>query len=197
MIYQIHFTWHTYYCMVALVTLWNLGFFAITRKGKLLYFILEYFTNKKSVQHAALPAGNRKFDAQIKNALIEFVGDKRKMAVDTKMEFLKSFLQNPNTNPNEYYMITSYGSVLENIEDGKNSNKWHYLKDVDIFPHVIKDPIVVCITCMASVHGFILYVLHCVIFNHSWNPIEQIAISVPVAFLGELFWKLKLKLEKE
>jgi hypothetical protein len=49
---------------------------------------------------------------------------------------------------------------------------------------------------MASFHGLILFITYCAYKDLPWNPVLQLAISVPVAFLGEFLWYLKLLIEK-
>lgn len=186
---QLHFTWVTYFCMVALVTIWNLGFTAITRKGKLLYFILEYFTRKKTVEVPAKTFEGDVIDQEIEHLIKDTPWLKDQISI------VKNWLQYGMGKHQEFFSKYGAEHILANIKNGV-ANDWYYKKEKDVFPDLIKDPLVVCITCMASVHGFILYTIHCILLHHPWNLIEQIAISVPVAFLGEFLWKLKLKIEK-
>lgn len=188
--FDIHFTWHTYFCIVALVTIWNLGFFAITRKGKLLHPILAFFTKKKLVDTPLEEGGNKEVDDALKEELLK-VKNKSKEAQEATVDYFLSDRKHKARVFSRQFKSTILANALAN-----KPNKYFYKKEEDKYSDLIKDPIVACITCMASVHGFILYTMHCILLHHSWNPIEQIAVSVPVAFLGEFFWKLKLKIEK-
>lgn len=192
---QQHLHWNNYYMLVILVTIWNLGFTAITRKGKLLYPILKFFEKKRAVEVKALPEGNKKFNEEMSKAYVDYLADlttaeKKNIDLLSKITFVKFFLE--HRNPLKYYSKKEYAEIAINMGD----NLWYYDKMVDVYPDLIKDPIVACITCMASVHGLSLYVIYCLYHHQAWNPIEQLAISVPVAFLGEFLWKLKLRIEK-
>lgn len=193
--FSIHFTWADYFAMILFCTLWNCGFKAITAKGKLLYFITEFFSKKIYSKHYYPVEDCSDFVFRLKTQLPanwmetyhEGNEDHRQNILKLAADFLKV---------NELFVDYNAQQLISNITLIKPVEFYKYTGR-DVYSDLIKDPIVICITCMASFHGFILYTATCIFNHHGWNPFEQIVISVPVAFTGEFLYKLKLLLEKK
>jgi hypothetical protein len=190
---NLHLDFANYWNLLLMLLGWNLGFFAITRKGKLLQFILAFFEQKKSVEKKVVGEQyNRLYEALRKDFLIatEYHSKDRKAFI-TQMESAISVILSKDN----YYIYLSVEELILKL-DVKNQIDIYFTARVDRFPDLLKDPIVCCITCMASVHGLIIYTSYSIFYHHPWNPFEWVLVAVPCAFLGELLWKLKVLVEK-
>ena len=73
------------------------------------------------------------------------------------------------------------------------------LKWVEKLPEKVSDPIITCVTCMASLHTLIwsflfLYVHPMFNINFSWWLV--VAIAIPCAFVNTILWQISAVLEK-
>lgn len=202
MSFNLNLNWTTYWNLVLLITVWNLGFFAITRKGKLLYPILQFFEQKKKVSVLYADEVQKSiadiFTFEIGMALVNgpktfVLPDSLINEITAKVRVkLDAFLGPDNT----FFVYNEFVDIILLMHENKKV-AFYCQGTADRFPDLIKDPIVCCITCMASVHGFIHYTIQCLYHGWYWNPLELIVCAVPVAFLGELIWKLKMLIEKK
>lgn len=192
--FNIHFSWADYFAMILFCTLWNCGFKAITAKGKIMYFITEFFSQKVytktylSVQECSeiISTLKKHFPANsLEPATLE----------DDAVYNRVSGIIADYIKINELHAGIDIQQIISNIVLNKPVEFYKFIGE-DRFSDLVKDPIVICITCMASVHGTILYIAECIFHHHAYNIFEQIVISIPVAFTGEFLFKLKGKLEK-
>ncbi len=245
---QLNLDWNTYFCILALITLWILGLTAATQKTKIGYPLrafldktknkvvpIENITNGKYNHLLLLWFYNRLVntsndieeltDDEIRYRLQIGTYDAEKVTGSQVEKELKAFLN--------FYTIaskeTAENSLLCVITN--TSIAFHADIQVRVFPWQITDPLLTCVTCMASFHSLVIYTAIVILHNANrpawvdgvafqstpftsiedavdfvenvtsgypywhWNPLELIAIAVPVAFLGEFFWSLRMKLK--
>jgi hypothetical protein len=187
---HIHFNWHFYFCLLAFVTVWDCGFFAITRKGKIGYFFNAWFLRTRPQVQNFEHEANLRIDSEI----VALLAATPVYGGHSDFQLRAIILDYMNKN-NIFSSEDTTAEILANLQ-GSKTNKYCYIKDVKILPDHLTDPIVTCITCMASVHSLIIYSTVCVILGIGWNPLEWAALAIPAAFTGEILWKLKAKLEK-
>jgi hypothetical protein len=189
--------WEDYFAMVLMLSAWVLGFFAITRKGKLLHFILAFFERTIPIKVECDPQGNKRYDEQLLQAFAvdapqnwqDLIGSASSEELFHRI--IRTFLISSKLTATD-----TFETIVQNLKSG-TTNKYLCEGKKAVFVDLIKDPIVVCITCMPSLHGLLLYTTMCLYKHWTWNPIEWVLIAVPVAFTGTFFWRLLTLIDKQ
>lgn len=196
----IHFTFVTFLLALAVQTFWNCGFYAITREGKIMHFIYEILMKKKEKRYDCMPEGNQAYDEKLFRALY---GDFEKLRTEGKtavynriaseMKGLKIF---SDQEPHEIAenISTREERRLVKEEDPPSKNRFYFKQSAFVFPAILRDPIVGCITCMGSFHSLVLYTSYSLFLGFSWNFFEWVLLAVSAAFTGEFLWKMNSKL---
>lgn len=198
---HINFDFAFYFCMVALVSLWNCGVMAITREGKIFHFVLRFFDRKKEVETLLAEAASRVVDAELTESLKEFSCTREKMYDIVEAYMMQEQVHSKTSKDEtlnlllEQYQLANSQSLITGRQRYPSFNEWYYYKKEPVFPSWIKDPIITCITCMASFHSLVLYTIVTACRDYYWNPLEWIAVAIPVAFTGEFLWFLKKKIQ--
>jgi hypothetical protein len=168
--------------MLGLVTLWCCGVYAITRKGKIGYFILKFFDRKKQVRENFNEVANMNYDAELRAHLAH---THRPAEIEDADE-VENFMD-----LHSIFSELDSEELLRRIASPNDFNEYFYMKDVPVFPSYIKDPIIGCVTCMASLHSLVVYTAFTVLLDFYWNPFEWISLAIPAAFINEFLYIIK------
>jgi uncharacterized membrane protein len=182
----------TYFLFVLFGALIILGAFSITRGktvtlpdgskkdvGKLFYFVLKFFTKTRVV-------------------IIPYEGVELIKIVDTLNEKYKF-----NLAVNSHFLAKSVIDKLriyENIDAkviGGNQLCLELITTEDVYSDYIKDPIICCVTCMASVWGTLIYWTSVLLYTEL-NVVKPVGIlllllvwlayMLTLAFVTTYFW---------
>lgn len=189
-----------YFGLLAFATLWICGLFAVTRKGKLLYFVLRYFERVRTERRNCSVGVNKIFDMEMAVGLPLREGNINS-PLDSLQQYVKGYMDehkifsDVTTNDLLINLIARHTARVAQKSTEHAVNEYYHLEDVSIIPAYIRDPVICCITCMGSLHTLIVYTASSLLFHYPWNPFEWVALAVPAAFTGEFLWFLKKKIQ--